>query len=67
MRELSVAGPRDGGKRYSALRKIGGRAECVWILAPIKVPAPEGSLNCEGNVIWARDPNVMIAQPPTVA
>ena len=64
---FSVEGPLDGGKRYIALRNTGGSAECGWILAPMNVPAPEGSVNGVGNVIWARDPKVRIAQPPTVA
>ena len=33
----------------------------------MNVPAPEGSMNGVGNVIWAREPKVMIAHPPTVA
>ena len=49
------------------MRKIGGREECGTIFAPINELAPDGSMNLEGKVMWARDPKVRIAQPPTEA
>ena len=67
MRECSVMGPVEAGKRYTALRKTGGSEEWGWSLAPMNVFAPDGSMNWEGKVMWAKDPNVSMAQPPTEA
>ena len=67
IREFSVMGPVEAGKRYTALRKTGGSEEWGWSLAPMNVFAPDGSMNWEGKVMWAKDPNVSMAQPPTEA
>ena len=49
--EFRVVGPRDGGKRYTALMNMGGREEWGLIFAPMKVLAPDGSINLEGKVM----------------
>ena len=67
MRVWRVVGPVEAGKRYMALRKTGGREECGTIFAPINELAPDGSINSEGKVMWARDPKVRMAHPPTEA
>ena len=51
MRVCRVVGPVEAGKRYTALRKTGGREECGTIFAPINELAPEGSINLEGKVM----------------
>ena len=67
MRVWRVVGPVEAGKRYTALRKTGGREECGTIFAPINEFAPEGSINLEGKVMWASEPKVRMAHPPTEA
>ena len=63
----NVVGPGDGGKRYIAFRNIGGCEEWYCNFAPINVFAPDGSVKVVGNVMWANEPKVKIAHPPTVA